>query len=174
VIVDAVKIGVIVFLAAVLQAAVFAEVVVLGGTPDILLVTLVAVALLRGSIAGASAGFLGGLLVDTAMLDMLGLTSLVLTLVGYWTGRFGETSAPGRRYAPYLAVATMTLLYLAATIALRFLLGEPAPARDVLLEAFFQTLALNLIVTWPVYHLLRRLLPEREPVTLSMGVGVVG
>lgn len=173
-IVDAVKVAAIVFLAAVLQVAVFAEAFVLGGTPDILLVTLVAVALLRGSIAGAFAGFLAGLLVDIAMLEMLGLTSLVLTLVGYWTGRFGETSAPGRRYAPYLAVAAMTFLYLAATLALRFLLGEPAPAREVLLETFFQTLALNLLVTWPVYHLLGRLLPEREPVTLSTGAGVVG
>lgn len=171
---DSAKIVAIVFVAAILQVAVFAEAAVLGGAPDILLVTLVAVALLRGSIAGAFAGFLGGLLVDIAMLDMLGLTSLVLTLVGYWTGRYGETSAGGRRYAPYVAVAAATFLYLAATLMVRYLLGEPAPARDVLLESLVQTMVLSVLLTWPVYGLLRRLMPEREHATLSAGVNVVG
>lgn len=171
---DGLKIAALVFAAAVLQVAVFAEVTVLGGAPDILLVTLVSVALLRGAIAGALAGFLGGLLVDIAMLATLGLTSLVLTLAGYWSGRFGETSAPGRRFAPYLAVAVMTVLTLAATLAFRFLLGEPAPAREVLLDSVVQTTALNLLLTWPVYRMLSRLLPEREPVTFSTGAGALG
>ena len=42
---DVVKVAVLVFVAAVLQTAVFTDVEVLGGTPDVLLVTLVAVSL---------------------------------------------------------------------------------------------------------------------------------
>ena len=46
---DAVKVAVLVFVAAVLQTAVFSDAVVLRGTPDILLVTLMAISLLRGA-----------------------------------------------------------------------------------------------------------------------------
>ena len=51
--IDGLKIVVLVFLGAILQVAVFSDVRILGGEPDLLLVTLVAVALLRGSVAGA-------------------------------------------------------------------------------------------------------------------------
>ena len=110
--IDGLKIGVIVFVAAVLQASVFAGMSVLGAAPDILLVALVAVALVRGATTGAVAGFFGGLVIDIALLDTLGVTSLLLTLVGYWAGRYGETAPSGRRYAPYLAVGVMTVLFL--------------------------------------------------------------
>lgn len=173
-IVDAVKACTFVFGAAVLQASVFAGIVVLGGTPDILLVTLVAIALLRGPMVGAFAGFFGGLLIDIATLETLGMTSLLLTLAGYWTGRYGETTASGRRYAPYLAIAVMTFVYLLGALALRFMLAEPAPARVVLLETFFQSLALNLLLMWPVYGIVRRLLPRREPASFAAEEGAIG
>lgn len=171
---DVIKIGLLVFLAAVLQASVFAGVVVLGGTPDILVVTLVAIALLRGSMAGAFAGFFGGLLIDIATLETLGMTSLLLTLVGYWTGRYGETASSGRRYAPYVAIAAMTVLYLVGALAVRFMLTEPAPARVVLVETLFQTLALNVLLMWPVYGIVRRLLPRYETASFATEAGSLG
>lgn len=155
---DALKAALLVFVAAVLQASVFSSVTVLGGIPDLLLVTLVAVALLRGSIVGAAAGFFGGLLIDTATLATLGVTSLLLTTAGYWIGRYGETTGRDRTHAPFLAVAVVTVLYAVGALALRFVLGEPAPARVVLVETLFQGIALNLILTWPVYAACRRLL----------------
>lgn len=171
---DHVKVAAIVFVAAVLQVAVFTDAVVLGGAPDVLLVTLVALALLRGSVVGALAGFFGGLIVDVTTLGLLGLSSLVLTLVGYWAGRFSETVALGRRYAPYVAVAAMTLLYPCGVLAVRFLLGEPAPVRAVLFDTFLQTLTLNLLVTWPVYALVRRALPDHAPATMTLGAKAIG
>ena len=54
----------------------------LGGTADLVLVALVSIALLRGSVFGALAGFGAGLLIDTANLGTLGFTSLLLTLAG--------------------------------------------------------------------------------------------
>ena len=165
--IDALKIAVLVFVVAVLQVSVFAGVSLLGGSPDVLLVTLVAVALLRGATTGAVAGFFAGLLVDVALLDTLGVTSLLLTLAGYWAGRYGETAASTRRYAPYLAVGVMTVLYLAGALVLRFLLGEPAPAQTVLVETLAQSLVLNLIVMWPVLAIVRRLLPPRQVTTFG-------
>ena len=67
-VVDGVKAGALLFLAAIMQVSIFAQVHILGGVPDVLLVMLVAVALLRGAIVGAAGGFFAGLLVDTASL----------------------------------------------------------------------------------------------------------
>jgi rod shape-determining protein MreD len=170
----AVKAAVVVFAAAILQVSVFSSVSILRGTPDVLLVTLVSVALLRGSIVGASAGFWGGLLVDTANLGMLGVTSLLLTLVGYWAGRYGDTTGRDRSRAPFLAVAAVTVLYAFGALFLHFVLGDPAPARVVLVDTLFQTIGLNLLVTWPVFVVVRRLLPPAERPERVQGVELLG
>jgi rod shape-determining protein MreD len=171
---DALKVGALVFLAAILQVSVFSSVDILRGTPDLLLVTLVAVALLRGSVVGAAAGFWGGLVIDTANLATLGLTSLLLTLVGYWVGRYGETTGHERSHAPFLSVAVVTLLYAVGALILHFVLGESAPARVVLLDTLFQRIGLNLILTLPVYVLVRRLLPPTPRLERVREVHLIG
>ena len=123
-VVDGLKAAALIFVAAILQVSVFSEARVLGGAPDILLVTLVAVALLRGSLFGAVGGFFGGLLVDTATLAKLGLTSLVLTLAGYWIGRYGETTGRDRAHAPFLSVAVVTVLYAVGVLMYEMLAGR--------------------------------------------------
>jgi rod shape-determining protein MreD len=130
----------------------------LGGKVDIVLVTLLALALLRGSIFAALAGFGAGLLIDTATLGTLGFTSLLLTLAGFWIGRYGETTARDRLHAPFLSVAVVTVLYAFGALALRFVLGNPAPAGAVL-SGLPAAVLLNLLVTWPTYALVRRLFP---------------
>jgi rod shape-determining protein MreD len=164
VILDSLKAAGLVFLAAILQASVFSSVTILNGTPDLLLVTIICVALLRGPIVGAAAGFWGGLLLDVANLATLGVTSLLLLGAGYWTGRYGETTGRDRAHAPFLSVAVITFLYALGSLAFHFVLGEPAPARTVLWATLFQWIALNLILTWPVYKLASLILrqPDRR------------
>ena len=160
--VDAAKAAALVFLAAILQASVFSSVTILNGTPDLLLVTIICVALLRGPIVGAAVGFWGGLILDTANLATLGVTSLLLTIAGYWTGRYGETTGRDRAHAPFVSIAVITFLYALGSLAFHFVLGEPAPARTVLWSTLFQGIALNLLLTWPVDRLARLLLPQLE------------
>ena len=171
---DAAKAAILIFLAAVLQASVFSSVQILGGTPDLLLVMLVAVSMLRGSIVGSAAGFFGGLVLDTAYLGTLGFTSLLLTVAGYWLGRYGETTGRDRTHAPFLAVAAVTLLYAFGALALHFFLGDPAPARVVLLDTLFQGIALNLVLTLPAYALVRRLLRPLDRPERVQGVQLLG
>jgi rod shape-determining protein MreD len=173
-VIDGLKVAVVIFLAAILEVSVFSDVRILGGEPDILLVTIVAVSLLRGSVVGACAGFFAGLVVDTATLETLGVTSLLLTLLGYWVGRYGETTGRDRTHGPFLSVAVVTFLYALGGLALRFVLDEPAPARHVLVETLFQGIALNLILTWPVYWVVRRLLPPRLVLTRTEGAPALG
>jgi rod shape-determining protein MreD len=147
-----------VFVAALLQSAIFSSLMILGGTPDLLLVTLLGISLLRGSVTGALAGFLGGLVLDVANLGTLGVTSLLLTLAGYWTGRYGETTGRDRAHAPFLAVVVLTVLVAVGGLLLHYMLGEDVSARHALLQTLIPTLALNLIIAAPVFALCRRIL----------------
>ena len=158
---DSVKAALLLFVAVLVQVSVLGAYTPLGGSADVVLVVLVAIALLRGSLFGATAGFGAGLLLDTANLGTLGFTSLLLTLAGFWTGRYGETSARDRFHAPYTSVAVVTVLYAFGTLALRFVMGSAAPAVEVL-EALPATVLLNVLLTAPIYPLVRRLFPPRE------------
>jgi rod shape-determining protein MreD len=158
---DTLKIAVILFVAALWQVTVLGDAQIFGGTPDILLVTLVAVAMLRGSLAGAGGGFFAGLIVDVAYLQTMGLSSLVLTVAGFWTGRYGETTGRDRIYAPMLSVAVVTVLATTGAFALRFILGEAPDARLVFVDALLPTAILNVLIAPLVFALLRRVLPPQ-------------
>lgn len=170
---DGVKIAVLLFVAAVAQVSVFSQIDVFGAAPDLLLVTLVAVSLLRGSVAGAVGGFFAGLIVDTAALGTLGLTSLVLTLAGFWIGRYGETTGRDRAHAPYLSIAVVTVLYQVGLLVVHFVLGENAPA-GALFASLLPAVILNLVVTGPVYAVVRRMLRPQAPAVLSAEVQLLG
>ena len=170
---DGVKIAVLLFVAAVAQVSIFSQIDVFGAAPDLLLVTLVAVSLLRGAIAGAVGGFFAGLIVDTASLGALGLTSLVLTLAGFWIGRYGETTGRDRGHAPYLSIAVVTVIYEVGLLVVRFVLGESAPAGAVF-ASLVPAVLLNLVLTGPVYAVVRRLLRPQAPAELSAEVQLLG
>jgi rod shape-determining protein MreD len=157
---DALKAAVVLFVASLLQLSVLTAYGPFR-TASIVLVALLSIALLRGSIFGAVAGFATGLLLDTATLGTLGVTSLLLTIGGFWIGRYGETTARDRFHAPFLSVAVVTVLYLLGQLLLQFMLGEPAPAALVV-HGLPGALLLNLLLTLPVYALARRLFPPLE------------
>jgi rod shape-determining protein MreD len=161
VIVDPIKAALLIFVAVLVQVSMLSAYSPLRGRADVVLVAVLSLALLRGSLFGAIGGFSAGLLLDTANLGTLGFTSLLLTLAGYWIGRYGETTARDRFHAPFISVLVVTILYAFGSIALRVVLGEAAPAREIL-AALPATLLLNLIFTWPVYTLARRLFPPAE------------
>ena len=153
---DALKAVAFLFVAVMIQVSVLDAYSPLGGTADLVLVALIATSLLRGSIFGAFAGFGAGFLIDTANLATLGFTSLLLTLAGFWTGRYGETTARDRFHAPYTSVGVITVLYAVGTLALHFVLGDPSPA-GAYLSGLPATVFLNLVLTWPVYAFARKL-----------------
>jgi rod shape-determining protein MreD len=153
---DALKAGIVFFAAVVLQSAIVSAVELGGGTADLVLVTLTAVALLRGAVFGAIVGFYAGFLVDAANLETLGLSSLLLTLAGYWIGRYGETTGRDRAHAPLLAIAVVTVLYTLGGLAMHYLLGDAVSAQSGLVDALPAQILLNLALTFPVYALARR------------------
>jgi rod shape-determining protein MreD len=157
---DGVKAAFLLFVVALLQLAVLTQYSAFR-TASIVLVALLSLALLRGSVFGAVAGFGIGLLLDSATLGTLGVTSLLFTVAGFWIGRYGETTARDRFHAPFVSVAVVTALFSFGQVALQFLLGEPAPA-GLVAHGLPLGLLVNLLLTLPVYALVRRLFPPLE------------
>ena len=164
----------LVFVAAILQAALFSSIDVLDGTADVLLLVLIGIALERGSVTGAVAGFFGGMLLDVMTFDTLGVSALLYALAGYWTGRYGETTGRDRTHAPLLAVLVVTILVAFAGFGLHFLLGEEVSARRALFETLVPGVALNLLAAVPVFALCRAVLRRVAPTDRVAQVGFSG
>lgn len=156
-----IRVAAILFVVAVLQVSAFSSISTVGGGPNVLLVTLVSIAFLRGAVTGAVAGFAAGLVVDLATLGTLGLTALLLTLTGYWAGRYGETTGRARAHAPLAATVAATLFVEFGGYALTSLLGEPVETHAVL-AGLPAALVWNAVLTYPILGLVRRLVGASE------------
>lgn len=95
-----------------LQIALAIDARVLGAIPNVTLVVLVAFALRFGPAWGAAVGFVAGVLIDIAVQAPLGMSSLVLTPIGWGVGVFSQ-----RRRRVSLAMAVVVLV-IAAVICL--------------------------------------------------------
>lgn len=155
----ALRVAPLVFVGALLQVTALGDDRVVGAELNVLFLVVIAVGLLRGSTVGACAGFAGGLLVDVMTLDTMGVTALLLTLVGFWAGRYGETTGRGRRYAPPLAAFALTILVGLAGAMLHFLLGDAVPTGDVL-GPLLPTALLAAVLVLPVRRLCRAVVGE--------------
>jgi rod shape-determining protein MreD len=158
---DVVKTALLLTLAAMAQIAIVNAFELVEGRADVVLLCIVGVALLRGPVFGACAGFYAGLIVDVGTLGNLGLSSLLLTLAGYWVGRFGQaTSNEKNQIARLLIAVTLATIGVAVgELVVHLLLGEPVPVGTIVVRAVLPTLALNVVLALPAYALLRRLFP---------------
>jgi len=75
-------------LTVILQVSAVTQLQIFGTNADLMPLVIAAVGLLAGSIAGACFGFTVGLFLDLALVQTVGLSSLVYVAVGYWAGRF--------------------------------------------------------------------------------------
>jgi rod shape-determining protein MreD len=152
-----VRVGLLVLLGVVLQVSGFAQIRVLGAAPDLTPLVVAAVALWAGSIPGAVTGFCVGLLIDLALGQNVGSSSLVLSAVGYGVGRFGELRDPAHGLIAIPVGVAATLGYLVAFAAVGFMLALEASVSPLVLRNAAITAILNAIIAVPVFGLVRRL-----------------
>jgi rod shape-determining protein MreD len=146
-----------------LQVSAVTQLELFGTNADLVPLVIAAVGLLAGSIAGASFGFFAGLFLDLALVQTVGLSSLVYVAVGYWAGRFRELRDPQSALVPLAVGGAATA---AATIGyslMQFLLGVDAPVSFLLAREIIATVLLNAIIATPVYAVVRRLLLPALP-----------
>jgi rod shape-determining protein MreD len=147
----------------ILQLAAVSQITIFGVPADISPLLVVAVGLLAGSVAGATFGFCLGLFLDTALLQTLGVTSLVLTFLGYGAGRLRELRDPAHTLIPVAVGAVATVLFVLGFAFLQFMLGLDAPISLMFLRHAILVVLLNSLLALPVYALVRRVLEPFLP-----------
>jgi rod shape-determining protein MreD len=148
----------------ILQTAVISQVELFGATPDIAPLVVVSVGLLAGPMAGALTGFSVGLLTDLALLQTLGVSSLVYVAIGWWAGRAKEVLRdPQATLLPLAAGAIGSLLALVGFSLIQFLLGVETPVSVELVRQIISTTLINTLLALPVHALVRRLLAPALP-----------
>ncbi|MBF6618641.1 MAG: rod shape-determining protein MreD [Patulibacter sp.] len=158
------RLGLLGLLVGLLQVAFFGRVTFLGMQLDLVLLSLLMVALLAGPVAGAAFGFGVGLLVDLIVGQTPGLSSLVYVLAGYVVGRLGLMRDPESRILPLIVgiVGTLAVLLLYGLVEL--LLTQGVRVDVSMVWVILGTTVINAVFAVPVHNRTKRwllpMLPE--------------
>jgi rod shape-determining protein MreD len=148
---------------ALLEIVAVSQVSLFGGNADLSPLLVMAAGILCGSLAGAAFGFGTGLFLDLALVQTLGLSSLLLLVVGYWAGRLRELRDPQGALIIVAAGALCTLAAEAGYGIAQFLLGVDAPVSLLLVREIVTTVLINALIAVPVFALSRRWLTPSLP-----------
>jgi rod shape-determining protein MreD len=154
----AVRIALLIVLGVVLQLSFFSRISVFGTSPNLLPVLVVCLGLLGGAVVGAVCGFAAGLLVDSALLQTLGVSSLVLLTAGYLAGRYREGFDISNPLIPLAVAGGLTLFAASGFAAVQLMLGVEAPISLLVLRELVVQTILGVLLALPVYPLVRRIL----------------
>jgi rod shape-determining protein MreD len=152
----AIRVAVLLLATVIVQVSFFSQLSILGASPNVVPVVIVSLGLLGGGIVGAVTGFATGFVIDSTLLQTLGVSSLVLLSVGYLAGRYRESFEIANRYVPALLAGGLTLLGATGFAALHLMLGVDASVsllvvREIIVQALLATL-----LAFGVYPLVRR------------------
>ena len=160
--------AILIVLAVIIEVTVLAPLDFPGATPSLVLVTVAALAFAFGPVTGAASGFAAGLLLDLAppATGTLGISSLILTLIGYALGRVFDSDSRPLAVTTLLTAGAAALSILAAA-GLGGLLGNPrivwSDVPVMTLTGALYAAILALLVIPLVNRLSRALVPEVYP-----------
>ncbi|MGO9960221.1 MAG: rod shape-determining protein MreD [Solirubrobacteraceae bacterium] len=147
----------------VIQETMVSQISIFGVSADLTPLMVMSVGLLTGSLSGAIMGFATGLLVDTVLVQTLGITSLLYIAIGYWSGRLRELQDPAHGLVPLAAGAAATAFAGIGMTVIQFLLGVDSPVSLLLLQQIFITVLVNTLISLPVYAVVRRIITPALP-----------
>lgn len=134
--------------ALVVQISVLNRLPLPGGTPDLMLLTVVALALVHGSGYGAVAGFCGGLALDLAPPadHAIGRWAFVLTVVGHVAG-YARDHVERSAFAPFPVVIGASIGSLFLWSAIGALLGDDRVSAQAVAQVLPSIVLYDLILT---------------------------
>ena len=159
----AIRLVVLGFLTVLVQQAAVSQISIFGVSADLSPLVVMSVGLLAGSMPGAIMGFGTGLLVDTVLVQTLGVTSLLYIAIGYWAGRLRELRDQAHGLVPLAAGAAATAIAGLGMTVIQFLLGVDAPVSLLLMQQIVITVLVNTLLALPVYALVRRVVTPALP-----------
>lgn len=150
--------GLIALVAVILEVSGLGAIRVFGASPDLVPLAVAGVAIYAGSVSGAAMGFGTGLLLDLAVGGTMGVSSLVLTAVGYAVGRYREVRDPAHGLMPIPVGAAATLGWGATFAAVSFMLDVGASVSPVIFGEMLVTSAIGAVLAIPVFWFCRKVL----------------
>jgi rod shape-determining protein MreD len=155
----ALRVALILIAAVILQVSFFSYLSLLGATPDFVSVVVASLGLLGGAVIGAVVGFSAGFLLDSVLLQTLGISSLALLTVGYLAGRYREGSVEvGNRLVPPILAGVLTLAGAAVFAAIQLMLGVETQVSLLVVREIVVKGILAFLLALPAYPLIRRAL----------------
>jgi cell shape-determining protein MreD len=97
------------------------------------------------------------------LVQTLGVTSLVFTVIGYWAGRLRELRDPQAALTPLLVGAGAAAVALVGYSVIEFLLGVDAPVSFELLRQVVLGILVDTLLALPLWLLVRRVLDPSLP-----------
>jgi rod shape-determining protein MreD len=158
-----VRIALLSVFAVIVQETVISKISIFGVAADITPLVVMSIGLLCGSLTGAVTGFFIGLMVDTVLVQTLGVTSLLYITIGYWAGRLRELRDPAHGLIPVACGAGATAVAGIGMTVIQFLLGVDAPVSLLLAQQIFLTILVNTLISLPVYAAVRRIVTPALP-----------
>ncbi len=142
----------------VVQTAAISQLPVAGANADLSPLLVMAIGLLCGALAGACFGFGVGLFVDVALLQTLGVSSIVLLTIGYLAGRWRESFDITSSLVPPLLTGALALFGAAMFAAIQLMLGVEAPVSLLVVREIVVKGILAMLLAVPFYPLVRLIL----------------
>jgi rod shape-determining protein MreD len=152
------RVAILLVLALVLQLSGTSQIGIGQANIDLTPLVVAAVGLYAGSVPGAATGFAMGFLLDLATGGVMGISSLVLTVVGYAVGRFRDLRDPANSLTPIPVGAAATLGWVTAFAAVSFMLDIGATVSPLVIRDMLVTTLIGAIVALPVFAVCRRVL----------------
>jgi len=145
------KVFLMIVFSVVIQTSLAPYLTVLGAKPDVAMVMVICLAMMRGPVWGATVGFVTGLLIDIALFQTMGISSFLFTLAGYFSGRYAENVDPASWFPPIFTVFACTIVVQVLNAMTMFLLGVEASLGFILLRIVLPTAILNGLLAAPVF-----------------------
>lgn len=152
----------VLFVSVILQTTIMPHFRVMGSQPDLVLIVTVTFAFLEGSALGSATGFMGGLLQDLAVTQVVGLSALSKTLVGYMAGQLERTIFTESIFLPVISIFIATLVNETIYVGFAYLFGYDIPMRFIYGTLVLPAAFYNSLLAFFIYPLLRRLVWRKE------------
>jgi len=142
---------------AILQSVVFNDLTFFDGSPDLILLVVVAWGLIGRSREAMIWGLIGGLFLDQLSGMPLGTTAIILIIIAYLVsfteGRFWEANF----LMPMIVMVFFSFLYYALNMIILWLLGKPLDLTESLIRIILPSAFLNLLLVFPASQLIKSL-----------------
>ena len=148
-----------VFFITLLQTAIFSHISFFTVLPDLILLTVIYIAISNGSLTGLICGFIAGLLADFLSAAPIGLHSFIFTLTGYLVGKFYGIYNLNKVIFPCILGGLGFVFKVLLLFVLKILFGQNIHTYNIFSINFAIEAAVNIFFT-PFVFLFFNLFPQ--------------